>query len=380
MAGRHFNTRERWARLTGCLLLALLIAAPPAAADEAQWSGDPIGFDGPYCGLYALYGAARINGMAPSPDGIRPLLKPQYIGSRAGASTTELEAAADALGMHARTFNGMTRLDLMALASPAILHVKSHPANEFFDHWILVVSCDATGALVIDESSTPIREPIDSLTGRWDGTAIVVSRETVPATVRLPTALAASAAILALLAGAGLVRWLPAKLVGARGHGSRFVRAGAMAGFVLVIALVSAGLDRNQAIWDTDGRQAVIDRHLEQFLPPASLEQVRAWSGGGDAGVIIVDSRSSEDFAAGHIPGARSVPVWAPDKALAALVEELGEDKRLVIYCQSSQCSFSGMLAARLRHMGFERTSIYHEGWAGWQEAARATAPAAGDK
>lgn len=355
-----------------CILLSSWIGidaiAPPAPDAQAARGGNPTGFDGPYCGLYSVYAAARLNGMKPRPDGIERLLKPQYIGSRAGASAEELEAAAEAMEMHARTFSGLTRLDLMALSSPAILHVKSHPANLTYDHWLLLVSCGATEAVIIDEAPVPIHQATSLLAGRWDGTAVVVSRDPVSAWVRWPTVAFAVVAVVVLIAAARALNRLPVRLVGNGGRRLHLMEIGSLACFALLIGVVCAGMDRNQVIWNSQGRQAVIDRHLDQFLPRASFEEVQALTrGDGNEGVIIVDSRSTDDFEGGHIPTARSVPVYADDAQLRALLDELGQDKRLVIYCQSSQCSFSARLAARLRAMGFKRMAIYHEGWRGWQ-------------
>ncbi len=353
-----------------CILLSVWIgieALAPSADARSARGGNPTGFDGPYCGLYSVYAAARLNGMQPLPDGIQRLLSPQYIGSRAGASTEELEAAAEALEMHARTFSGLTRLDLMALASPAILHVKSHPENMTYDHWLLMVSCGATQTVIIDEAPVPIHQATGLLAGRWDGTAIVVSRDPVPASVRWPTVALTVVAVLLLIALARVLGRPPARLGGHGWRGS-LAEIGSLACIALLVGAICAGMDRNQAVWNSQGRQAVVDRHLDQFLPRASFGEVRALArGDGSEGVILVDSRSTDDFEGGHIPTARSVPVYAEDAQLRALIDELGQDKRLVIYCQSSQCSFSARLAARLRAMGFTRMAIYHEGWREWR-------------
>jgi len=50
---------------------------------------------------------------------------------------------------------------------------------------------------------------------------------------------------------------------------------------------------------------------------------------------LIVDVRSADEFAAGHVPGARNIP----HTEIAARLDELGGDmgKELVVYCESGR-------------------------------------------
>jgi rhodanese-related sulfurtransferase len=51
-----------------------------------------------------------------------------------------------------------------------------------------------------------------------------------------------------------------------------------------------------------------------------------------EAELILLDTRSREAFAAGHIPGA-----WcAPSTELKQLMPNLPKDKELVVYCSSA--------------------------------------------
>lgn len=69
-----------------------------------------------------------------------------------------------------------------------------------------------------------------------------------------------------------------------------------------------------------------------------------------EAGALLVDVRSPEEFASGHLPGAVNIPVEELPKRL----EELGSpEEPLVIYCRS------GMRSSRaerlLKERGFQR-------------------------
>lgn len=68
-----------------------------------------------------------------------------------------------------------------------------------------------------------------------------------------------------------------------------------------------------------------------------------------EAGATLVDVRTPEEFAAGHLPGAVNIPVDELPQRLA----ELGEpEKALVLYCRSGARSSRAELL--LKERGFQ--------------------------
>lgn len=59
-------------------------------------------------------------------------------------------------------------------------------------------------------------------------------------------------------------------------------------------------------------------------------------------GAVLLDVRTAEEFAAGHIPGARNIPV----QELATRMGELEKWRSVVVYCRSGarSATASGML------------------------------------
>jgi phage shock protein E len=54
-----------------------------------------------------------------------------------------------------------------------------------------------------------------------------------------------------------------------------------------------------------------------------------------DASLVVLDVRTPEEFAAGHVPGARNIP---HDQLDSRLNELLGiKDKEIVLYCRSGR-------------------------------------------
>jgi rhodanese-related sulfurtransferase len=86
---------------------------------------------------------------------------------------------------------------------------------------------------------------------------------------------------------------------------------------------------------------------------------------------LFLDARRSSVYAEGHIPGARSFPVWESDidARVKALFDE-GLDQRapVVIYCSGGNCEDSHMLAEKLYMVGFDNVLIYKDGFPDWQK------------
>jgi rhodanese-related sulfurtransferase len=80
--------------------------------------------------------------------------------------------------------------------------------------------------------------------------------------------------------------------------------------------------------------------------------------------VVLVDVRPAEEFDAGHIDGAVSIPLDELDQRL----EELPADCEIVAYCRGAFCAYAHEAVRHLRHAG--RTARRLEGgWPEWQLA-----------
>jgi len=66
--------------------------------------------------------------------------------------------------------------------------------------------------------------------------------------------------------------------------------------------------------------------------------------------VVVLDVRPSEEYQAGHIPGALSVPL----KELESRLERLPADREIVAYCRGPYCMLAVEAVERLRARGFK--------------------------
>jgi rhodanese-related sulfurtransferase/predicted transcriptional regulator len=78
--------------------------------------------------------------------------------------------------------------------------------------------------------------------------------------------------------------------------------------------------------------------------------------------VLLVDVRPDEEYAAGHIDGARSIPIDELDERLA----ELPADREVVAYCRGPFCAYAHEAVRRLRDSGRQARRLA-DGWPEWR-------------
>ena len=89
------------------------------------------------------------------------------------------------------------------------------------------------------------------------------------------------------------------------------------------------------------------------------------------AGAVFLDARRTAAYEAGHIAGARSIPVWEhdADARIGALQSSgIPPDKEIVVYCSGATCEDSARLAEKLALAGFFRLNLYKEGFPDWEQ------------
>jgi rhodanese-related sulfurtransferase/DNA-binding transcriptional ArsR family regulator len=72
--------------------------------------------------------------------------------------------------------------------------------------------------------------------------------------------------------------------------------------------------------------------------------------------VIVLDVRPAEEYRAGHIPGARSIPV----DELESRLEELPKTREIVAYCRGPFCAMAAEAVETLSKKGFRVRRLEH--------------------
>jgi rhodanese-related sulfurtransferase len=106
--------------------------------------------------------------------------------------------------------------------------------------------------------------------------------------------------------------------------------------------------------------QSYLDGH--DALEPVTLQELRRLMREDD--VTVVDVRPAEEYHAGHIPGALSMPV--PE--LKRHLRELPKSREVIAYCRGRYCVYSLDAVRVLRKHGYRARRAY-EGWPDWRAA-----------
>jgi rhodanese-related sulfurtransferase/DNA-binding transcriptional ArsR family regulator len=116
-----------------------------------------------------------------------------------------------------------------------------------------------------------------------------------------------------------------------------------------------------------DARLAEVEQLIREYLDGeetlerVTREQLVARSMRGD--VYIIDVRPVEEFEAGHIPGATSVPFDELNDHLS----QLPADMDIVAYCRGPHCVFAPKAAQILRRNGL-RAMVLEDGMPEWRQ------------
>jgi rhodanese-related sulfurtransferase len=82
--------------------------------------------------------------------------------------------------------------------------------------------------------------------------------------------------------------------------------------------------------------------------------------------VVLIDVRPAQEFEAGHIEGARSIPIDELEDRLA----ELPTSREVVAYCRGPFCAYAHEAVRRLE-AGGRRARRLEDGWPEWQLAQK---------
>jgi rhodanese-related sulfurtransferase/DNA-binding transcriptional ArsR family regulator len=110
--------------------------------------------------------------------------------------------------------------------------------------------------------------------------------------------------------------------------------------------------------------QQVVRAHLDRrdALEPVTFQELRRLMREDD--ITVIDVRPAEEFKAGHIPGALSVPV--PD--IKRRLRDLPKGREIVAYCRGRYCVYALDAVTFLRKHGYRARRI-EQGLPDWRVA-----------
>ena len=116
-----------------------------------------------------------------------------------------------------------------------------------------------------------------------------------------------------------------------------------------------------------EARHADLEAAEREFfadIPGPELEEGdELWGRIEDGEVRVLDVRPEQEYEAGHIPGAVSMPVDQLEERL----QEVGPDEEpIIVYCRGPYCTFAAEAVEELRAHGIEAVRL-REGYSGWR-------------
>jgi rhodanese-related sulfurtransferase len=134
---------------------------------------------------------------------------------------------------------------------------------------------------------------------------------------------------------------------------------------ILSLAFNSARTDSIALIgdWSVDARLTTLTGERLDISLQEAEELFYRQSG------VFLDARSADDYAKGHIQGARNLPWQNVDQFFMGITEDLDPQAPIVTYCDGETCSLSHDLTVFLKDMGFMNVRVLVNGWSVWQAA-----------
>ncbi len=108
----------------------------------------------------------------------------------------------------------------------------------------------------------------------------------------------------------------------------------------------------------------LVDTYLtvKDELEPLPREELLARAREGL--VTVIDVRPTEEYAAGHVPGAINIPL----NELEQRLDELAANQEIVAYCRGPHCVLAFDAVARLREQGYQARRL-QDGYPEWKSA-----------
>lgn len=108
---------------------------------------------------------------------------------------------------------------------------------------------------------------------------------------------------------------------------------------------------------------------VEQAFPdPVDLDEIDDLLA---EGALLIDARNIDDYKAGHLKNAISLPLGDVDRELNSFLQQVGKDQVLILYCNGFGCPDSFDLGQRLIEVGYQQVRVYEGGFPEWRDAGR---------
>lgn len=127
------------------------------------------------------------------------------------------------------------------------------------------------------------------------------------------------------------------------------------------------GLLREVAETNLAEMERLVSRVFADDNPDGALEAIsreELLSGLKSGKMQLLDVRPKDEFQAGHLPKAISIPL----EQLETMIDKLPRDREIIAYCRGPHCVLSHKAVQRLRALGYH-VRRFDEGFPEWKAA-----------
>ncbi|NOY56375.1 MAG: rhodanese-like domain-containing protein [Actinobacteria bacterium] len=117
------------------------------------------------------------------------------------------------------------------------------------------------------------------------------------------------------------------------------------------------------------GGTATVTQEIRTITPAEAYKEIQADL--GDAGFVLLDVRTPEEYGAGKLAGAENIDFYATD--FRDKLSQLDKNDRYLIYCRTG--SRSGKTLKIMRELGFTRVEDIGGGIVAWAQAGLPIVP-----
>lgn len=120
--------------------------------------------------------------------------------------------------------------------------------------------------------------------------------------------------------------------------------------------------DRTQGVVSANTKTSVVkrDREINKLTDMKKIVE--------DNSTLVIDVRLEEIFRKGHIPGARSIPLFEFDEFIGDFYETILMEENIVVYCSGRECTDSHTFATKLSEIGYENVRVFAGGFIEWEQ------------
>jgi rhodanese-related sulfurtransferase len=317
----------------------------------------------PLCGVHAIYtGSMLLDAQPPFGD----LLKPEFVGAIEGSSIAELQSAVEKIGLHSLALGNLTGDDLRSSKSPVILHVRTDFSAHKYNHFVLFGGMHEKKLVIFDGVKGVKQWSAAELASRWDGNALVISRENIGLSdIAIPSRIRFGSWLIVIVLGVGLLGAIARPSAEARW----FIHGTLQTALLLLLTVFASWIFHSSSasgfIAGSEAVRAVQAANAATWLPRIDFATAREFF--EQQSTSFVDASARENFRDGHIPGAVNVPANISEEEAVRIAATLPSRRRIVVYCSSHTCPYSTITAQRLLDLGHTNVVVYPGGWNEWK-------------